>query len=157
MTRDDAITYAVAAADAVWTASAPQNANNAFSWHACLGRDVGPSLLAHFVAEHRDAPAEALYRFAVAAEIEARPFDAITPSLRVTMEVFRASLLVLLRLVEADEAAARAQKSPEPVVPLDPKGIGRPAFELARPFAARVPMAAPAPAPQPKPKARGSK
>lgn len=108
MTNQDAIRSAHKAANAVYGRG---------SWTMALGNLPG-EVLARFVSQNRDAPAEALYRFAVARDIGARPWSMAPQNLRVACEIFRATYLVLLRLVaEAEEnakAAARVRRRVPP-------------------------------------------
>lgn len=95
MTRMEAIAAADRAAGAAFN-GAP------FKWTAGLGAGVYVGVLARFVREHPDATAAELYRFATAGEFAARPWDSAPLQLRVALEVFRATYLALLRLIEAD-------------------------------------------------------
>ena len=102
LTYDAAIHAADRAAGAVWKGcQGPQ----AFGWRD--GFHVRAAIsLAQFVTANRAAPARDLYRFATAGlERPAQPFERVPAVLRVSIETFRATFLVLLQELERSSLA----------------------------------------------------
>lgn len=112
LTYDAAIHAADRAAGAVWKGcQGPQ----AFGWRDGFHVRAAMSL-AQFVTANRAAPARDLYRFATAGgERPAQPFERVPPALRVAVETFRATFLVLLQELEKGAAVTTPVQPPPPV------------------------------------------
>lgn len=109
MQRDDAIAMADKAATSVFGfAKGPK----AFRWHELL--EAEPAMLAKFIDAHGEvsAPAEALY---IHARTEARqpfkPWSEAGAALRCALETFRATYLVLGRMVEVPRPKANGART----------------------------------------------
>lgn len=85
-------------------------------------------VLAMFVAENPEAPAEALYRFGVGVQVGKRPWTGAEPRMRVACEVFRATFLAAWRVLRTEAEMARAPLPPATVVPLPDRGQFRRTF-----------------------------
>lgn len=106
MTRDQAIAAAARCAAVAWgTAGGPE----AFAWHDGLG--YRPSILAQYVSANRRASAMDLYRFCVSGQPAAARWHALPPAQRAALEVFRATLIVLLFEIETETARAAAREA----------------------------------------------
>jgi hypothetical protein len=116
----NAINAADLVARAVWTAC---GAPTVFGWRDGLGR-VRPGVLAQFAAARPDATAEALYRFAVADDPDAKGWREIPPALRCAVEVFRGTFLALYREIEV----AKETSYPREII----YGVGRQGSKSAR-------------------------
>ena len=99
----DIVDAADRAAQQVWrVASGP----GAFSWRDCVGRPRA-SVAAQWCVANPEKTAAELYRFlmAVASERDGASWQDIPPALRCSIEVYRATFLILYR-----EASAEAPK-----------------------------------------------
>lgn len=96
LTHSTAVFAADAAANVVWSRC---GAPGAFRWRDAL--PASETTLAQFLALRREATAEQLYTFAVAGETAPPAWREIPVALRVALEVFRGTFLVLLAEIEA--------------------------------------------------------
>lgn len=109
--RADVIRAADRAANAVWQAC---GGPDAFLWRDALirhGRPVTASMMASWLDWRRQATAAELYEWATAGE-DAKSWDQVRPVLRVSVETFRATLLILLAAMEGTD---RARNQAQPV------------------------------------------
>lgn len=115
LTLERAILYARNAADTVWSRIGPTG----FNWLDTLGCHA--TVLAQFVAARPDAPASALYHFAVMDQRDAAQWVHLPPELRVAIEIFRATFLILY---QAGKAEAKATGATAPRVVTTVTGLG---------------------------------
>ena len=131
MNRSIATEAAGRAADAVWATGRAKG-------HPAhmIGLLEGASYrgLATWVEANPTAPAEALYIHHTGAGRTA--WSALAPVVRVAVEVFRATYLILLAEVRANEAAVRVQA--EPAAPPPDRGMTRRTFRKRPGFGDRV-------------------
>ncbi len=126
LTLPSAIAAADAAAGLIWERC---DGPSAFGWRHALA--FGAPTLAQFLLIRREASAEQLYGFAVAGETAPAAWRDLPPPLRVAIEVFRATFLVLLREVEW-ERSLRVQAFEVHAPPLPP-GVAARIIPLGRP------------------------
>ncbi len=133
MTRNDAVKIASAAAQGAFVMIEQKPARK--WWQALAGAQAGPHTLedlAAFAAAHPSAGAEALYRTAKGAAIDAEPWGS-APAQEAAARVFWAAMAQLLVMArEAEIKAERAKPAAKTAKP-DDRWMGAGTFEETAP------------------------